>query len=68
MSVTIWLKTVSLPSRWYSGDKRGSRTSAKVAQGLIKVKSDSTITSCTKDGLMFEDGSERNADIIILAR
>ncbi|KKZ60411.1 hypothetical protein EMCG_00697 [[Emmonsia] crescens] len=42
-------------------------TSAKVAQGLIKVKSDSLIAGYTKDGLMFEDGSELKADIIVLA-
>ncbi|OAX78966.1 hypothetical protein ACJ72_06720 [Emergomyces africanus] len=42
-------------------------TSAKVVQGLIKVKSGSLITSYTKNGLMFEDGCELEADIIVLA-
>ncbi|KAL2378319.1 hypothetical protein RJZ90_006075, partial [Blastomyces dermatitidis] len=42
-------------------------TSAKVAQGLIKVKSGTAISSYSKDGLMFDDGSELEADIIILA-
>ncbi|KLJ06420.1 hypothetical protein EMPG_10181 [Blastomyces silverae] len=42
-------------------------TSAKVAKGLIKVKSGSAISGYSKDGLMFDDGSELKADIIILA-
>ncbi|OJD26871.1 hypothetical protein ACJ73_01735 [Blastomyces percursus] len=42
-------------------------TSAKVAQGLIKVKSGSAISSYSEDGLVFDDGSELKADIIILA-
>ncbi|PGH04839.1 hypothetical protein GX51_03326 [Blastomyces parvus] len=42
-------------------------TSAKVAQGLIKVKSGSAISGYSNDGLMFDDGSELKADIIVLA-
>ncbi|KAF2095271.1 flavin-containing monooxygenase [Rhizodiscina lignyota] len=39
----------------------------KVAQGLIKVKSGTPIASFKKDGLVFEDGSELEADVIIFA-
>ncbi|PGH12145.1 hypothetical protein AJ79_04439 [Helicocarpus griseus UAMH5409] len=42
-------------------------TSAKIAKGLIKVKSDSLIAGYTKNGLIFEDGSEVKADVIVLA-
>ncbi|PVH98865.1 dimethylaniline monooxygenase (N-oxide forming) [Periconia macrospinosa] len=42
-------------------------TSAKISNGLIKVKSDSSITSYTEDGLLFADGTETKADVIVFA-
>ncbi len=41
--------------------------SAKIAQGLIRVKSDSLPQRYTANGLEFEDGSMLEADIIIFA-
>lgn len=38
-----------------------------IIDGSIKVKSGGTIASYTKDGLMFEDGTELKADVIVLA-
>ncbi|KIW17548.1 hypothetical protein PV08_04742 [Exophiala spinifera] len=42
-------------------------TSAKISKGLIKVKSDSPIASYTEDGLLFADGTEIKADVIVFA-
>lgn len=41
--------------------------SAKVAQGLIKVKSDALLTGFTKHGLQFSDGSTLDADVVVFA-
>ncbi|KAK2805589.1 hypothetical protein FQN50_006104 [Emmonsiellopsis sp. PD_5] len=41
--------------------------STKIAQGLIKVKSDALIAGYTEEGLIFDDGSELKADIILHA-
>lgn len=42
-------------------------TSAKVAQGLIKMKSDSSLTGFSQHGLNFSDGSTLDADIVVFA-
>ncbi|PCG95286.1 Hypothetical protein PENO1_025280 [Penicillium occitanis (nom. inval.)] len=42
-------------------------TSAKISKGLIMVKSDSPIASYTGDGLLFADGTEVKADVIVFA-
>ncbi|KAK5206340.1 hypothetical protein LTR41_007778 [Exophiala xenobiotica] len=41
--------------------------SAKIAKGLIKVKSDALPVHYTPDGLRFSDGSELKADAIVFA-
>lgn len=41
--------------------------SQKIADGEIKMKSDSAIKSFTETGLLFEDGSTVDADVIIFA-
>jgi cation diffusion facilitator CzcD-associated flavoprotein CzcO len=41
--------------------------SRKVADGLIKVKSDALITGFNEQGLAFDDGSTLEADVIIFA-
>jgi cation diffusion facilitator CzcD-associated flavoprotein CzcO len=41
--------------------------SKKIADGLIKVKSDALITSFNEKGLTFSDGSMLEADVIIFA-
>ena len=41
--------------------------SAKVAQGLIKIKSDALLTGFTKHGLQFSDGSTLDADVVVFA-
>ncbi|OQU93665.1 hypothetical protein CLAIMM_00145 [Cladophialophora immunda] len=41
--------------------------SAKIASGLIKVKSDALPTCYTEDGLRFSDGTEIQADLIVYA-
>jgi len=41
--------------------------SAKIAQGLIKIKSDSLPARFTERGLQFHDGSVLDADIIVFA-
>jgi cation diffusion facilitator CzcD-associated flavoprotein CzcO len=41
--------------------------SQKIAQGLIKVKSDAALTGFTKDGLKFADGSVLEADVVVFA-
>ncbi|KAK2782663.1 hypothetical protein FQN52_000763 [Onygenales sp. PD_12] len=57
----------------YTIYERGGRhyvdvgASAKIAQGLIKVKSDALIAGYTEDGLIFDDGSELKTDIILHA-
>jgi hypothetical protein len=38
-----------------------------VVDGRIKVKSDSELDRFTENGLLFKDGSELQADVIILA-
>lgn len=40
-------------------------TSAKIANGLIKMKSDASPVSYTKKGLLFSDGTEIKADVIV---
>ncbi|KAJ4318836.1 hypothetical protein N0V84_006649 [Fusarium piperis] len=42
-------------------------TSAKIGQGLIKVKSDAAAVRYTEDGLGFSDGTEIKADVIVFA-
>ncbi|EHY59245.1 hypothetical protein HRR83_001485 [Exophiala dermatitidis] len=42
-------------------------TSAKIAKGLIKIKSDALLTGYTANGLVFSDGSEVKADVIVFA-
>ncbi|EEP75592.1 predicted protein [Uncinocarpus reesii 1704] len=39
--------------------------SAKISKGLIKMKSDAVITEYTENGLLFSDGSELKADVIV---
>lgn len=46
---------------WTSG------ASAKIAKGLIKVKSDSLPVRYTPDGLGFGDGSKLKADVVVFA-
>ena len=41
--------------------------SEMVADGRIKVKSDSELESFTENGVLFKDGSKLEADVIILA-
>ncbi|OAP55015.1 hypothetical protein AYL99_10715 [Fonsecaea erecta] len=41
--------------------------SAKIAKGLIKIKSDALPVCYTQDGLKFSDGSELHADVIVYA-
>ena len=41
--------------------------SAKIAKGLIKMKSDAAPVSYTPDGLLFSDGTEVKADVIVYA-
>jgi len=38
-----------------------------IADGRIKVKSDSELERFTENGLLFKDGSQLEADVIILA-
>ena len=42
-------------------------TSKMIADGKIKMKSDSPIASFAKKGLMFADGSTLEADVIVFA-
>lgn len=42
-------------------------TSDRIAKGQIKMKSDSLVKEWTEEGLLFEDGSEIKADVIVLA-
>ncbi|GAQ05930.1 hypothetical protein ALT_3251 [Aspergillus lentulus] len=58
---------IGLLSERFGGHYIDVGASAKIAQGLIKVKSDSRLVSYTKDGLMFEDGTHLPADVIIYA-
>jgi cation diffusion facilitator CzcD-associated flavoprotein CzcO len=41
--------------------------SKKIAQGLIKVKSDAALTGFTETGLVFSDGSKLDADVVVFA-
>ena len=41
--------------------------SEMIADGKIKMKSDSELERFTENGLLFKDGSQLEADIIILA-
>lgn len=41
--------------------------SQKVIDGKIKLKNDSSISKFTPTGLLFEDGSKLDADLIIFA-
>ena len=41
--------------------------SAKVAQGLIKMKSDAALTGFDEHGLTFADGSTLEADVVVFA-
>lgn len=57
---------------WHVYERMGGHyvdvgASAKIAKGLIKVKSDSQITHFTTDGLGFSDGTELPADLIVFA-
>ena len=36
-------------------------------EGKIKVKSDTQIAKYTKTGILFEDGTELKADVVVLA-
>ncbi|KAF2095625.1 FAD/NAD(P)-binding domain-containing protein [Rhizodiscina lignyota] len=42
-------------------------TSAKVADGTIKVKSDAAVTSYTETGLAFSDGTTLEAEVIVFS-
>ncbi|KAF2096611.1 FAD/NAD(P)-binding domain-containing protein [Rhizodiscina lignyota] len=42
-------------------------TSKKIIEGKIKVKSDSSISSFTENGLLFADGTTLDADVIVFA-
>lgn len=41
--------------------------SAKVAQGLIKIKSEVPLTGFSRHGLDFSDGSSLDADVVVFA-
>ena len=41
--------------------------SEMIADGRIKVKSDSQLERFTEKGLLFKDGSELEADVVYLA-
>jgi len=41
--------------------------SEMIADGKIKVKSDSELERFTERGVLFKDGSELEADVIIIA-
>jgi len=41
--------------------------SEMIADGRIKVKSDSELEKFTENGVLFKDGSQLEADVIILA-
>ena len=41
--------------------------SEMIADGKIKVKSDSELERFTEKGVLFKDGSELEADVIIIA-
>ena len=41
-------------------------TSDRIAKGQIKMKSDSAVKEWTDRGLLFEDGSELEADLVVL--
>jgi hypothetical protein len=41
--------------------------SQKISQGLIKVKSDSALKGFTETGLVFEDGTSLDADVVVFA-
>ncbi len=45
----------------------GGRGGAQLTFGQIKMKSDSAIARYAEDGLVFEDGSKIEADVIIYA-
>ncbi|PYI21317.1 putative flavin-containing monooxygenase [Aspergillus japonicus CBS 114.51] len=49
------------------GHSMDTGSSAMIARGEIKVKSDSPIVSYTEEGLLFEDGSVLPADVVIFA-
>ena len=38
-----------------------------IADGRIKMKSDSELERFTEGGILFKDGSELEADVVILA-
>ncbi|KIW36784.1 uncharacterized protein PV06_11070 [Exophiala oligosperma] len=42
-------------------------TSAKISNGLIKVKSDAAVVAFTEHGLAFSDGTTLDADVIVFA-
>ncbi|KAF7114924.1 hypothetical protein CNMCM5793_000694 [Aspergillus hiratsukae] len=58
---------ISLLNERFGGHYMDIGASAKIAEGLIKVKSDSRLVSYTEDGLMFEDGSHLPADVVVYA-
>ncbi|RHZ57981.1 uncharacterized protein CDV56_100241 [Aspergillus thermomutatus] len=58
---------ISLLSERFGGHYMDIGASAKIAQGLIKVKSDSQLISYTEDGLVFEDGTHLPANVILYA-
>ncbi|PKX90546.1 flavin-containing monooxygenase [Aspergillus novofumigatus IBT 16806] len=58
---------ISLLGERFGGHYIDVGASAKIAQGLIKVKSDSRVVSYTEDGLIFEDGTHLPADVVVYA-
>ncbi|RLL95867.1 hypothetical protein CFD26_105769 [Aspergillus turcosus] len=58
---------VTLLSERFGGHYMDIGASAKIAQGLIKVKSASRLVSYTEDGLIFEDASHLPADVVVYA-
>lgn len=58
---------ISLLSERFGGHYLDTGASAKIGQGLIKVKSDSRLVSYAEDGLLFEDGTHLPADVVIYA-
>ncbi|OJK04938.1 hypothetical protein ASPACDRAFT_56349 [Aspergillus aculeatus ATCC 16872] len=49
------------------GHSMDTGSSAMIARGEIKVKSDSPLASYTEEGLLFSDGSVLPADVVIFA-
>jgi len=66
-TTSVWCQTpigIHCPLKLLLKDVGASRM---VADGRIKVKSDSELERFTERGVLFKDGSQLEADVIILA-